>query len=100
MRHNIRVVVYDVWDQMDRAPWITLKCNDHWDGGAYSFWEVCNVKKGSSQIAVLETAKVYNLEDRYTPRYIADMLYSAINDVNINTVEAGTGSCDVYREDY
>jgi hypothetical protein len=92
-------IVMTLWEQINTSPWITLE-------GTYQrceykiHFEMRHSKTLARQTFQLEPPCIHRLDDPWTQKYVLEQLGSALAALTHNTVEAGVGSIDVYREDW
>jgi hypothetical protein len=98
MSKNYYNMVLTIWDQIDKAPWVNLECADTWYDPTMNF-KIVNEKAHTYQRLTLDGRLMYRADDFATWDYVAGLIYQALDLLNRNSVEAGVGSVDVYRED-
>lgn len=93
-------IITSIWRKLAKPPWITL----NWEAGSclYDstlFYRIENQKRRRWQTVKFNTCEMYRIDDPHTVRYVANVLQAGLDEVTLNTIDAATGSIDVYRDD-
>ncbi len=100
LRHTpFTIVMMMLWDRINTSPWITLKCIGASRGDPIIYLAMQHSKTRARQTFQLEARHIYTLRDSWTQDYVLGYLRDALSALIHNSVEASTGSLDVYRED-
>jgi hypothetical protein len=98
-RQNPVDIFAALWERINTSPWITLERFDRAYGLALNY-EMKHSKTHAIQTFRLDECQFHTYTDTWTQRYVVDQLRARLTALTHNTVEAATGSLDVYREDY
>jgi hypothetical protein len=96
-QHPISIVI-TLWEKINTSPWVTLERIDNGWGPTLNF-EMTHSKTLARQTFQLAERDIYRLTDPWTREYVVGQLTTALAALTHNTVEASTGSLDVYRDD-
>ena len=92
-------IVMTLWKQFNISPWITL---EHTKGYSeyMGYFEMRHSKTLARKAVWLEEHIIHRIDDYWTYKYVLEQFEAALAALTHNTVEAATGSLDVYREDH